>query len=214
MDAPHSLTIAMQPLIDLAKRVPLDLGQGNLRFTTKGKLIARDLVPHADGRARALDVGCREGAQTRWLEQRGYRVTSIDVEKLFDSAEVVDANEPLPYPDAHFDVVWCSEVIEHLADPNYSLGEMRRVLAPGGKLVVTTPNSYAWFYRMAKAVGLAPAKLQHPGHLFFFHLDDIRQLFPNGEIYGYFPYVGFKATIQRGLNLLTPTFVIAEQKPR
>ncbi len=206
--------MAMQQLIDFAKRVPLDLGQGNLRFTTKGKLIARDLVPRADAGATALDVGCREGAQTRWLEQRGYRVTSIDVEKLFDAADVVDANEPLPYADASFDVVWCSEVIEHLADPAFSLGEMRRVLKPGGTLVVTTPNSYAWFYRLAQALGLPPARLQHPGHLFFFHLDDIRRLFPEGEIYGYFPYAGFKATIRRALDLLTPTFVIAERKPR
>ena len=202
-----------QRFIDLAKRVPLDLGQGNLRFTTKGKLIAQSMVPSASTGAKALDVGCREGAQTRWLKERGYDVTSIDVEKLFDDAQVVDANEPLPYPDDHFDLVWCSEVIEHLSDPAFSLAQMRRVIRPGGTLLITTPNSYAWFYRIAKLLGLPPAKLQHPGHLFFFHEDDIQRLFPNAEIYGYFPYVGYKATIQSALNWLTPTFVVAEKQP-
>jgi SAM-dependent methyltransferase len=201
-------------LIDLAKRVPLDLGQGNLRFVTEGKLIAQALVPAATAdRSTALDVGCREGAQTRWLEQRGYTVTSIDVEKVYPRAEIVDADKELPYPDASFDTVWCSEVIEHLDDPAFSLSELRRVLKPGGTLVLTTPNSYAWFYRLASATGLPPAKLQHAGHKQFFDEADIQRLFPRARIYGYFPYALVKRRIRRGLGWLTPTFVVVETKP-
>lgn len=199
--------------IQLAKRVPLDLGQGNLRTTTKGKLIARELVPAARPGAVALDLGCREGDQTRWLEQRGYRVTSVDVDKLFDAAQIVDANNPLPFPDRSFDLVWCSEVIEHLREPAFSIAEMRRVLKPKGVLVVTTPNSFAWFYRVLAALGHHPAKLQHPGHLHFFDLHTIRSLFPTARLYGYFPYAVIKPRITAGLSLLTPTFVIHEDKP-
>lgn len=202
-----------QRLIDLAKRVPLDLGQGNLRFVTKGKLIARDLVPQARPGQTALDVGCREGEQSRWLEARGYEVTSIDVEKVYDRASVVNADEPLPYADGSFDLVWCSEVIEHLQDPAASLAEMRRVLKPGGTLLLTTPNSYAWFYRLLGAAGVPPARLQHPGHLHFFDEAGVRRLCPDAEVYGYFPYAGFKTTIERGLGLLTPTFVLVEKGP-
>jgi SAM-dependent methyltransferase len=199
-------------LIDLAKKIPLDLGQGNLRFTTRGKVIAQELVP-PDGRGkRALDVGCREGAQTRWLEGRGYEVTSIDVEKLFDRASVVDADKPLPYSDASFDLLWCSEVIEHLDNPALSLAEFRRVLRPGGVMVLTTPNSHAWFYRLLALAGLPPARLQHPGHKHFFHVGDIEALFPRAALYGYFPYALLKARIDKGLGWLTPTFVIAERK--
>jgi SAM-dependent methyltransferase len=199
-------------LIDLAKKVPIDLGQGYFHDKTKGKLIARELVPEANGGATALDVGCRIGVQSRWLEDRGYRVTSIDVEKAYEHAAVVDANDRLPYPDESFDLVWCSEVIEHLRDPAYSADELRRVLKTGGRLVITTPNSYAWFFRLLDLAGLPPARLQDPGHVHFFRLDDVRRLFPEGRIYGYFPYALYKRRIERGLGLLTPTFVVLEIK--
>jgi SAM-dependent methyltransferase len=48
--------------------------------------------------------------------------------------------EPLPYPDRVFDLVTCSEVIEHLENYRALLREANRVLKPGGLLVVTTPN--------------------------------------------------------------------------
>jgi SAM-dependent methyltransferase len=200
-------------IVDLAKKIPLDLGQGNLRFNTKGKLIARDLVPRPPRPgAVALDVGCREGAQTRWLEALGYEVTSIDVEPAFERASVVDADRPLPYPTGSFDLVWCSEVIEHLKDPAASLSELRRVLRRGGTLVVTTPNSRAWFYRALALVGLPPRRLQHPGHKHFFGEQDMRALFPRGRFFGYFPYAIVKERIEERLAWLTPTFVVAEEK--
>ncbi len=50
--------------------------------------------------------------------------------------------DPLPYPDDHFDVILFCEVVEHLTnDPLAALMEIRRVLKPGGGLVLTTPNS-------------------------------------------------------------------------
>jgi 2-polyprenyl-3-methyl-5-hydroxy-6-metoxy-1,4-benzoquinol methylase len=156
-------------LIDLAKRLPVDLGQGNLRTTTKGKLIALDLVPDGTDR-RALDVGCREGDQTRWLEARGYEVTSIDIEPAFEGCQMVDVNEGLPFSDGSFDLVWCSEVIEHLHDTRRFADEVERVLRPRGKLVLTTPNSGFWLYWMGRFLGLKPRDLQNPGHIHFFRL--------------------------------------------
>jgi SAM-dependent methyltransferase len=46
---------------------------------------------------------------------------------------------PLPLEDASFELVWASEVIEHVADTARWLWEVRRVLAPGGRLLLTTP---------------------------------------------------------------------------
>ena len=205
----------MKRLIALAKRLPIDVGQRTSRFVTQGKVIARDLVPPAAVGARALDVGCRDGEQTRWLERAGYAVTSIDVEPAFSAAERVDANRPLPYPDASFQLVWCSEVIEHLLDPERSANELRRVLAPGGTLLLTTPNSHAWFLKPFYALGVPAAALQNPDHRHFFHYRDVRVLFPSAEISGFFPYALVKRTIRSpvALALLTPTFVIRETKP-
>jgi SAM-dependent methyltransferase len=47
----------------------------------------------------------------------------------------------LPLEHASVDLVWCSEVLEHVADTAYLLLEVRRVLRPGGRLLVTVPRS-------------------------------------------------------------------------
>lgn len=202
----------MSRLLELAKQIPLDLGQGNQHATTQGKVIARKYVPPGKPGDRALDIGCRIGVQTRWLEDHGYEVTSGDVEVVFDRAMKLDANDPFPFESDTFDLVWCSEVIEHLRDPASSVSEMRRVLKPGGTLIITTPNSGAWFFRAAALVGLPPARVQHPGHIHFFDESDMRSLFPQADIMGYFPYLVYKPTIRSRLHWLTPTFVVVERK--
>jgi SAM-dependent methyltransferase len=194
-------------LIDVLKRVPLDLGQGALAERTQGKKIALSLVPSGTGR-RALDVGARAGQQTRWLSDRGYDVTSIDLEPRFQGCQCVDVNAPLPYPDDTFDLIWCSEVIEHLEDPAAAGQEFRRVVRAGGDIILTTPNSFAWLFRVIAPFGLTPERIQRPDHRHFFDIRAIRALFPDAELYGYFPYALIKLTITRGVGALSPTFVV------
>ena len=201
----------MQSVLSLLRRVPLDLGQRDVADQTKGKQIALGLVPPGEGK-RALDVGARAGVQTRWLESRGYKVTSIDMEPLFPECLQVDANRKLPFADESFDLIWCSEVIEHLEDPAFALSELRRVTKPGGTLVLTTPNSYAWLFRFIALFGLTPQRIQRKDHIQFFDLADIRRLAPDAELFGYFPYALLKLTIQRGIGALSPTFVMAIRK--
>src|SRR5438270_10110477 len=45
----------------------------------------------------------------------------------------------MTFANATFEAIWCSEVLEHLFDPGLALREMQRVLAPGGRLLVTVP---------------------------------------------------------------------------
>ncbi len=201
----------MSGLLELLKQIPLDLGQGSMAERTMGKVIAMDLVPAGDG-AWALDIGARRGHQTRWLQSRGYQVISGDVEPGFEGCQVLDANAPLPFEDGRFRLIWCSEVLEHLKDPAFSLGEMLRVTAPGGHVVLTTPNSYAWFFRMAAWVGLPPSRLQRADHLHFFDEAAIRRLAPEAEVFGFFPYAFVRRKIRRGIGLLSPTFVIHLRK--
>jgi SAM-dependent methyltransferase len=54
--------------------------------------------------------------------------------------ERVPFDGPLPFADGSFDVVWASEVLEHVADTGRFLVEIGRILDPGGRLLVTTPN--------------------------------------------------------------------------
>ncbi|MEZ4473435.1 MAG: class I SAM-dependent methyltransferase [bacterium] len=204
----------MGKFLNLLKKIPIDLGQGAVAETTEGKQIALRLVPDGAGRT-ALDVGCRAGHQTRWLQERGYTVTSIDVEALFDGAQVVDANASLPFKTGSFDLVWCSEVIEHLADPAFSLKELVRVTRPGGELILTTPNSYMVLFRALALVGLTPKRIQRKDHLHFFDVDDVRRLAPEAKLYGYFPWVAVKRTLANDglIGALSPTFVLHLTKP-
>lgn len=198
--------------IDILKKIPIDLGQGAVADITEGKQIALRLVREGVGK-RALDVGCRRGKQTIWLRSKGYAVTSIDVVSEFPGCQVVDANQPLPFPANYFDLVWCSEVIEHLKDPARSLDEFRRVTASKGQIILTTPNSYALPFRFLNCIGLPPQRLQRPDHLHYFNLANIKRICPDAEVFGYFPYVVIKKTIRRWVGLLSPTFVIHIRKP-
>lgn len=198
--------------IEALKKIPIDLGQGSVAERTKGKEIALGLVPDGRGR-KALDVGARAGHQTRWLRERGYEVTSIDVEPQFAECAQVNANEPLPFADESFDLIWSSEVIEHLEDPKFSFQQLVRVARPGADLILTTPNSYAWLFRFIALFGLTPEKIQRKDHLHFFRVEDILELAPGATLYGYFPYLLVKATIRRGIGALSPTFVIHFKKP-
>lgn len=200
-------------LIGSIKRLPIDLGQANLRGTTKGKLIALEHVSDGEGR-RALDIGCREGIQSEWLKAKGYEVTSIDVEKSYPYAIIVDANETLPFEDASYDLIWCSEVIEHLRDPDHFRNEALRLFRPVGRLVLTTPNSYFWFYALARCFGKSAEQLQNPTHLQFFSENDIRRLFPDAKHYVFFPYFLCRCRIKKCLGLLTPTFVVIQDRTR
>lgn len=53
--------------------------------------------------------------------------------------------EAIPFPDGHFDIVYSSNVLEHVADPAQVLGESLRVLRPGGRLVFIVPNYGSWW---------------------------------------------------------------------
>jgi 2-polyprenyl-3-methyl-5-hydroxy-6-metoxy-1,4-benzoquinol methylase len=99
---------------------------------------------------RVLDLGCGDGPFLPVLVEAGARVTGADVaQAALDRAERrapqvplvrIEPHGPWPLPDGEFDVVWASEVAEHVADTESWVNEVRRVLAPGGVFVVTTPE--------------------------------------------------------------------------
>jgi 2-polyprenyl-3-methyl-5-hydroxy-6-metoxy-1,4-benzoquinol methylase len=99
---------------------------------------------------RVLDVGCGEGVFSAELSGAGAQVVGIDVAERplrrgrarhpGTDLRLVPADGRWPLEDAIFDVVWAGEVIEHVADTAGWLSEIRRVLRPGGRLLLSTPD--------------------------------------------------------------------------
>jgi SAM-dependent methyltransferase len=118
------------------------------------------------GPARALDIGCGDGSTAAAIRERtGAVVTGADIShrarelsaKVGIDCVVIDLNhDPLPFADDSFDLVYIGEVIEHLLDPDVVLKDIRRVLRPGGYLVLTTPNLGYLPNRLLLLLGIQP----------------------------------------------------------
>jgi methionine biosynthesis protein MetW len=130
---------------------------------------------------RVLDLGCRFGALTQAYAD-GNDVTGVDVDReaLAEAAKLgidthhADVEEPLPFEDESFDVVVAGELLEHLRDPRRVVGEIRRVLRPGGRFVGSVPNFFRLRNRLLMLVG---RRFDHdPTHLQIFAPQDVRAL--------------------------------------
>ncbi len=129
---------------ELWRRLPEDTEPPDL------ELRAQFMLAHVAAGDRVLDLGCGDGALTDRLAGAGAQPVGVEVaQAALDRArarhpglpfELAPIDGPLPLADGAFDVVWSSEVIEHVADTARWLSEVRRVLVPGGRLLLTTPN--------------------------------------------------------------------------
>jgi SAM-dependent methyltransferase len=145
------------------------------------------LFQEAIGKGRkVLDLGCRSGALTRHFLD-GNEVVGVDVDRAaLAKAEErgiapveADVEEPLPFPDASFDVVVAGELLEHLGFPEALVGEVRRVLEPGGSFVGSVPNAFNIQNRLRFLRGKPPEK--DPTHLRMFTGDQLRELLRDFE---------------------------------
>lgn len=122
------------------------------RHELREKLLL-DLFLSAEPGRRVLNVGAGQGSFTRLLEDRAYEVTSSDVTaatvgvlrgRVRGEALLADLTD-LPFAEATFDAVVAGEVIEHIEDDQRALAEARRVLRPGGAVVLSVPAHPEWF---------------------------------------------------------------------
>lgn len=118
--------------------------------------IVEGLAPRA-----VLDLGCGTGWLVDRLRARS-AATIVGVDILTDVCPTgwhyvtADLTGGLPFRAAAFDCVIAGEVIEHTPDPDRMLQEIHRVLAPGGTLVISTPNMVSWANRVLVPFGIQP----------------------------------------------------------
>jgi SAM-dependent methyltransferase len=98
-------------------------------------------APYAHG--RLLDVGCGHKPWERVFAPRVTEHVGLEREGARGArADVVYDGDRMPFGDGAFDTVLSNQVLEHVPDPRALWAEMVRVLAPGGRLIVTVPFSF------------------------------------------------------------------------
>ncbi|KOG64377.1 SAM-dependent methyltransferase [Streptomyces griseoflavus] len=145
------------------------VASGADRSRRQALMLARALGPVRAGArpGTVLDIGCGDGsaAATASAALPGHRIVGVDWSQ--DALRRAAARIPyvvrgelgdggLPFADGAADAVLFSEVIEHLVDPDAALDELRRVLRPGGHLMLSTPNLAAWYNRGLLLAGVQP----------------------------------------------------------
>lgn len=130
-----------------------ELYERDPRYLVRRQTIIEHLKEHVAGGSSILDVGCGLGDLLAHLPDE-YQIAGVD----FSNANVaytskrIGARGPvrqasiyaLPYPDSHFDVVVCLEVIEHIENDGLAVSELHRVTKPGGLLIASVPYTYYW----------------------------------------------------------------------
>jgi SAM-dependent methyltransferase len=96
-----------------------------------------------NGQAKVLDVGCGISSVLHFVEGKRYGIDPLaeEYKKLYRYPEGIDirqaGGESIPFPAGFFDVVFCTNVLDHTTDPQKTIHEIQRVLRPNGRFVLT-----------------------------------------------------------------------------
>jgi len=163
-----TLDVEVAEIVDRA-RLSIARGRRNLEnvdavrpartYVDKANEIARWVRP-----CRILDWGCNYGQMAWLLRRRGFDVMAFDVEQNRHETPLLDAIgvQPifgrdatrLPFDTAGFDAVLSCGVLEHVDDPRGSIGEIARILRPGGMFFIfNLPNRWSWIEWLARQRG-------------------------------------------------------------
>lgn len=113
---------------------------------------------------KILDIGSRDGIISRLMMKKGNSVYAADISesavelarKNGINALHVKAEAPMPFEDGFFSALFAGEVIEHVLDTDKFIAEARRLLKPGGTLIITTPNVASLGRRIVLLLGGNP----------------------------------------------------------
>jgi ubiquinone/menaquinone biosynthesis C-methylase UbiE len=195
------------------------------RFWHRGKLIMIDQLirPHLQAGSRLLEIGCGAGNLLLQATVAGSYPVALDLSmqaltfvrsRLEEAESAPEApsgftctqaiGESLPFRENAFDCILLSEVIEHLEAPQISIREAARVLCPGGRLLITTPNYRSFWPVMEWAVDrlhIAP-KMAGEQHISRFHPASLAKILVESGLN--MEYAGSIYNLSPFLSLLSP----------
>ena len=182
--------------LEPGRRASLDFGVMYLPYLPNGKL---------------LEVGCGSGDMLKTMQDLGWETEGVD----FDPKAVEQARskgltvrlgtlEQQSHPDDYFDAVIMSHLIEHVHKPLEVLRECERILKPGGKLIVVTPNTKAYGHRRFSRFWL---HLDPPRHLHIFTEASLESLAEKAK----FSRITVSTIIRDANNTLVASHVIKQK---
>ena len=111
--------------------------------------------------ARVADVGCGEQPLRSLIEELGGSYTGIDIaQNSVGNVDVVADIESIPLPAESFDLLLCSEVLEHVSNTTAAFAELARLCKTGGSIVLTTPFTYPLHEEPQDFVRLTPYQVR------------------------------------------------------
>ena len=203
----------------------LHSGHPMQRFWHGGKLtmIDRLIRPHLKADSKLLEIGCGAGNLLLQAAVHDSYPVALDLAKqalTFVRSRLCEAmsgseaprdfmciqsiGELLPLASDSFECILLSEVIEHLEVPQISIREASRVLRPGGRLLVTTPNYRSFWPLMERAVdmlNMAP-KMAGEQHISRFHPNSLKRLLVESRLQ--IEYFGTIYFLSPFLSLVSP----------
>lgn len=150
--------------------------------------VIEDEVKHLDKPVTIVDVGCDTGLIKRFIPPvKNSRWIGLDIITTrkglenagYDEIHQCDFDEGLPLADESAEIVICSHVLEHLPRPEFTMGELARILKPGGMLLVGVPVAPRFIARIRQKQmqeQLRSGKRKPGQHIHIFWLKRLKQL--------------------------------------
>ncbi len=209
----------------------------SLKSGTNDETNGRHIIPglassmvNGNDRPRILDVGAGHGVDLANIafdlsksgkspEISAIETFPVAIEKLKDlgvSVYSIDIErEPLPFGDAHFDIVICNQVLEHTKEIFWIVSELTRVTKKGGKLIIGVPNLGSLHNRLALLAGYQPPAIGVLGtHIRGFTVPGLTEFLEIGGLLKVSAVIGgnfypFSPMISRKLSRLLPTLSVS-----
>lgn len=122
--------------------------------TSRMLTITKMLRKHLNAGSRVLDIGCGDAYLSTMSPEFKWTGIDINLEKARSRGIALIEHDisktPFPMLEAHFDAVVCSEVLEHLFDPEAIHAEAKRLLKSKGQYIISTPN-HSWIMNIILA---------------------------------------------------------------